>query len=836
VPNELVNFTKELNASRVDNRMSGVYYAQCLELMREQENKMEELAAQPAASYTEAKDRAQRFGLDVTVYNKMRASIFNVSHKGEVLAPVAYRQIYGSLLRYTDAEGKAHVYAPSSISAYSSARVLSVEADSTYDPLHKSLFYADYYAPKAYRNTQNQFNCANSFEVFAKDTHTDIQPVYTYLQHLCGECYPHVLGWLKQKLLEPTKKTEVCIILPGRAQGTGKTTFAEVICRALFGANNVVVTSKFDAQQRFNADTANALVLCQEEREEQDKHITAAELKSLVTAPTVRVELKGVDAYNSPSYTEYVITTNRDVPVKFETADDQRRFMVIDVDADFTAKKNPEARECFAWLYGIDGVPFIRNIPAIQQFKYDLLYRIDVADYKAFPHTKAYERCFSIPQTVDRVTARTELEALLPYAKASIEAGELVSTIDGSSIGSRTVAFADGCFYVNYAYLQQRDIGPAYIGRAVMDIAGTAQQQGLDVSAEKSKPDLFPQLHLGERYQNVVCIKAHVQVTLNLPPAPPTTKPQNVPSVRPGVPVYVDDNFKICDMAQATYMTVNNMKQLSVKDKTHNVATLDSFLYESDDYVMGDIEALAAKYGSFNIPAMQLFAESLNSAAQCLKEVDSMLYQVTWSGSKSLHAIVRILDAPDVNDADALQQYDWLWHYIATLFPEDYVIDMSTCDPGRLTRVPNNRTRKTKWEGKYTLVGQQTLLLHHKDNYLELNWRPMYKQYKERVAAEPAKKAQLRPHKAIYDAAAKALLEGTFFSSSQWDGQRQKLFFGAYRVLRVSGKTQQQVRDIVAEALAMAPYVRDKQYWSTRCDCNLVQKIEAQLSEEEGEW
>jgi hypothetical protein len=238
-------------------------------------------------------------------------------------------------------------------------------------------------------------------------------------------------------MVTPTIKTEVVPIFVGQ-QGTGKSTFGEVLLKALFGEDNVLVTDQFDSTARFNADSADALIICLEEKAQEDKRNTSANLKSRATTKKVRKENKGVDPIFQDSYTDFVLTTNELVPLKFEDRGDQRRFMVMEVDPDFTVK-NPQAADVFAKLYGRNNrgetvcKGLIEDKPTIEQFKMDLWENKgnpDSVNYREFPKTDAYHRCFDIPRTTEAVEIESIIKALIPFIHTYLTTREVTPSIE----------------------------------------------------------------------------------------------------------------------------------------------------------------------------------------------------------------------------------------------------------------------------------------------------------------------------------------------------------------------------------------------------------------------
>ena len=403
------------------------------------------------ASCIELEEWAHEHLLDKVLFSNMSHQFMCLSHKGEIMLPAAFEAYYGSVLFYTVQSGKGNlitnvVWHPKGFKYYDKAYIAGEQSDG----VHKPLYYRDYSVPTGYHDAQkDRFNIAKPFPVFAKETGRDTSHIYTYIEHVAGECAMWLLAWLRAKLLYPTVKTQVVPIIVSRAQGSGKTTFAEVICKGLFGRDNVIVSDQYDATARFNADYADALIVCQEEKEQEDKRNPAGALKSRATATTIRKEQKGIDPIYQESYTDFIMTTNKDVPIKFDGREDQRRFMIMESDESFTRKTSELADEVFTKLYGFDanynkvGTPFVDDKELIQQFKHELFSRADIAavQLRQFPKTAAYRRCFTLPRTSEATEIESIMRSLAPFIKASLEKGAAVMEVSGDN--NSTLSLSD---------------------------------------------------------------------------------------------------------------------------------------------------------------------------------------------------------------------------------------------------------------------------------------------------------------------------------------------------------------------------------------------------------
>ena len=89
------------------------------------------------------------------------------------------------------------------------------------------------------------------------------------------------------------------------------------------------------------------------------------------------------------------MSTNEAVPIKFEGRGNQRRFMIMEANENFTREKSDRADQIFTKFYGYDafgdkvGPGLIEDKAAIEQFKHDLWIQKNAEgiNYRKFPHT-----------------------------------------------------------------------------------------------------------------------------------------------------------------------------------------------------------------------------------------------------------------------------------------------------------------------------------------------------------------------------------------------------------------------------------------------------------------
>ena len=809
--------------------------------------------------------------LNKLVYMNMTHKFFCVSHKGELLTQKDFEDYYKTILFTQERVGNrfiTEVWSPSGFEYYDKAYIAAEQSDG----IHKPLYYRDYTVPSGYYNEEKDaFNVAKPFTVFAKETGRDTSHIYTYIQHIAGECAMWLLAWLRAKLLYPTVKTQIVPIIVSRTQGSGKTTFAEVICKGLFGKDNVIVSDQYDATARFNADYADALIVCQEEKEETDKRNPAGALKSRATATTIRKEQKGVDPIYQESYTDFIMTTNKDVPIKFDGREDQRRFMIMEADPQFTRKESSLADEVFSKLYGYDanfnkvGTPFQEDPDLIAQFKHELFTREDIAKVplRNFPKTAAYNRCFSLPRTTEATEIESILRALAPFIKATLEQNKLVSVVEDRKLNEVIQVENAMQFmpeykeYKKYVALcrplvfYEAGSGKPYphstVERGILDCAPwLLTEYGIAINPNMEPlPGGFT--NIAGRYRMAptarFCLATDKESIKRDMPSLYKEMPKVTLSSeeRIGERLRVNKRFK--PDSNGCFETVNEMKPgtVDLTNKSQNVQYLDTFLLESDStsHLNVQLEKKRAEewldtYGEAEpIAADVLYRERLQFALKEAQRIfnEGIACRLVYSGAKSYHLMIRVKDAPT-----NLEEYSWLHAYLCTTVSDKLVFDESTSDPGRLTRSPLKLPRTSVAYG-CMVEGEQNLIAENWHHIYDIRWRDLYELWKKRPlrSSEQVNGRRLMPTRPEYQEAAEAIIDTTFWTDTKWDGERQRCFFPAYRILRLLGYSHEQLWDegIMTKGVEKYKHTDEIHYWKTRGKSSIVSAIDAQIDEYE---
>lgn len=140
--------------------------------------------------------------------------------------------------------------------------------------------------------------------------------------------FEYVENWLAHAVQRPNKKTGVVLVFKGK-KGVGKDTFWDAFGYNILG-KYYTATSKpeHDLFGRFGGATAQKLLVKIEEGNFLVNKEHEERFKGLITCKKDVMEQKGKEPIEVDSFTNYVMTTNQNVPVVLTS--DERRFVLFE--------------------------------------------------------------------------------------------------------------------------------------------------------------------------------------------------------------------------------------------------------------------------------------------------------------------------------------------------------------------------------------------------------------------------------------------------------------------------------------------------------------------------
>lgn len=142
-----------------------------------------------------------------------------------------------------------------------------------------------------------------------------------------GEVQDHFLNWLAV-IWQQRRKPLTAWVLHG-VEGTGKGILFHNILRPLFGRNHAVQKRASELGSQFNGWLEQALVAFIDEIDADmftNSRAVEADLRTMITEPTVSIRRMRADSYEVPNYTAFVFSSNKKKPVTLPPSD--RRFNI----------------------------------------------------------------------------------------------------------------------------------------------------------------------------------------------------------------------------------------------------------------------------------------------------------------------------------------------------------------------------------------------------------------------------------------------------------------------------------------------------------------------------
>lgn len=212
-----------------------------------------------------------------------------------------------------------------------SSKFIDLWKESEYrNRFRKQNFLPDQQAPNDILNTFTGFKYETDLE--NKDCDEElIKPLLDHLKFALNDekQYEYVLKWIAHIRQNPSKKTNVAIVLYG-IQGIGKNCIVDCFLNSIFKGYCASV-SESDIDEKFNGIFESKLVICGDEIKGNSRH-DADRLKDLITNPQVKINKKNINAYTLNNYSNWFFTTNHSVPMKIEESD--RRYNLIEANTE----------------------------------------------------------------------------------------------------------------------------------------------------------------------------------------------------------------------------------------------------------------------------------------------------------------------------------------------------------------------------------------------------------------------------------------------------------------------------------------------------------------------
>jgi hypothetical protein len=172
------------------------------------------------------------------------------------------------------------------------------------------------------------------------------------------------------------------LILKG-GEGTGKSFFAKIIQTLLTTEHCLKAVSIEDVTRKFNVHQANKLFCYLEEAFFGGNQETNDKLKSIITNDVINIEIKGGAVFQMPTFCNYMVTTNHDIPTRISK--DDRRAVIFGVSEEYKNNNNYFAN-FQKWLEngGYNNLMYMFLNYKFEQKHWDFNYTVEKKEAKEF--------------------------------------------------------------------------------------------------------------------------------------------------------------------------------------------------------------------------------------------------------------------------------------------------------------------------------------------------------------------------------------------------------------------------------------------------------------------
>jgi hypothetical protein len=199
----------------------------------------------------------------------------------------------------------------------------------------------------------------------------ELEIILNHIKILCNydeNIYNYFIKWIAQMIQYPAIKS-ICPVLISK-EGAGKGALIKLLSEML-GNEKVFETAKphRDVWGDFNGRMANTFLINLNELSKKDTMEYEGQIKALITDSKLTINNKGAPQYDINSYHRFIITTNKDDPIK--TSYDDRRKLIIR-SSDDKCNDNQYFSMLYLLLNDVNVIKtcyeYFKNIPDMDKF------------------------------------------------------------------------------------------------------------------------------------------------------------------------------------------------------------------------------------------------------------------------------------------------------------------------------------------------------------------------------------------------------------------------------------------------------------------------------------
>lgn len=185
---------------------------------------------------------------------------------------------------------------------------------------------------KTEEELKGYYNLFTGFEyesVNYEEKKDDVEEILKFIKSLViddEKCYNYLIEWIA-RIIQLKTRTEQSVILYSHAHGVGKS-FIHKLISNIFGKKYVTVIKTIEEiSKEFNSQFENKFLIYADEIKAKSSNLYD-DLKNIITAPTININRKGIESFQTSNYNNLIFTTNTYNMCKIEK--DDRRLTIID--------------------------------------------------------------------------------------------------------------------------------------------------------------------------------------------------------------------------------------------------------------------------------------------------------------------------------------------------------------------------------------------------------------------------------------------------------------------------------------------------------------------------
>jgi len=226
--------------------------------------------------------------------------------------------------------------------------------------------YSDLVINATHTERKHEFNTFDRFDIIKQEAiEEDISPFLNHIKNIwCkgdDDKYEYVLNWMAHCVQFPNIKTKVALVLMSKP-GAGKGVIVQKFSK-IFGSKYYLHCNDFETiLGNFNSQLEGKFLVFLDECVWGGNKKDSGKLKTFITEESRQINKKNIPKYTVNCVANAIIASNEDWVIP--AGKGARRFLVLDLDDEYSGNKSIESQEYFTRLSNV-------NEKAIAHFLYN---------------------------------------------------------------------------------------------------------------------------------------------------------------------------------------------------------------------------------------------------------------------------------------------------------------------------------------------------------------------------------------------------------------------------------------------------------------------------------